>query len=67
MKDEDKDMRELSVFIEINGNSEYVGEIVGNDSTDACFSYADSYRLNPEFKAISIGLPAQSCFESGKP
>lgn len=52
-------MRELSVFIEINGNSEYVGEIVGNDSTDACFSYADSYRLNPEFKAISIGLPLE--------
>ena len=52
-------MRELSVFIEINGNSEYVGEIVGNDSTDACFSYADSNRLNPEFKAISIGLPLE--------
>lgn len=28
-------MRRLAVFIEINGQNEYVGEIVGNDSSDA--------------------------------
>lgn len=50
-------MRRLSVFIEINGNSEYVGEIAGTDSGDACFTYADSYMENPEHRAISIGLP----------
>ena len=27
-------MRKLSVFIEINGESVYVGEIAGKDSTD---------------------------------
>ena len=52
-------MRKLSVFIEINGSSEYVGEIFGTDSTDACFSYADTYLDNPEHRAISIGLPLE--------
>lgn len=52
-------MRKLSVFIEINGSSEYVGEISGTDSTDACFSYADTYLDNPEHRAISIGLPLE--------
>ena len=52
-------MRKLSVFIEINGSSEYVGEISGIDSTDACFSYADTYLNNPEHRAISIGLPLE--------
>lgn len=52
-------MRKLSVFIEINGSSEYVGEISGTDSTDACFSYADTYLNNPEHRAISIGLPLE--------
>lgn len=50
-------MRRLSVFIEINGISEYVGEIAGTDSNDACFTYADVYLENPEHRAISIGLP----------
>ena len=40
-------MRRLSVFIEINGESVYVGEIAGKDSTDACFTYADTYLKNP--------------------
>ena len=52
-------MRRLSVFIEINGLSKYVGEIVGSDSTDACFTYADSYLDDPEHRAISIGLPLE--------
>ena len=52
-------MRRLSVFIEINGESVYVGDIVGRDSTDACFTYADTYLENPEHYAISIGLPLE--------
>ena len=49
-------MRRLAVFIEINGQNEYVGEIVGSDSSDARFTYAESYLENPEHRAISIGL-----------
>lgn len=52
-------MRRLSVFIEINGISEYVGEIVGMDSNDARFTYAEAYLVNPEHRAISIGLPLE--------
>ena len=36
-------MRRLSVFIEINGESVYVGEIAGKDSSDSRFTYADAY------------------------
>lgn len=50
-------MRRLAVFIEINGQNEYVGEIVGSDSSDARFTYAERYLENPEHRAISIGLP----------
>lgn len=59
LKDEDNGMRKLSVFIEINGRSEYVGEIVGHDSNDAGFTYGESYLENPEHRAISIGLPME--------
>lgn len=52
-------MRKLSVFIEINGRNEYVGEIVGTDSNDACFTYADSFMNTAGHRAISIGLPLQ--------
>ena len=52
-------MRKLSVFIEINGSYEHVGEVSGTDSTNACFSYADTYLANPEHRAISIGLPLE--------
>lgn len=52
-------MKRLSVFIEINGRNEYVGEIVGRDSGDAGFTYAESYLENPEHRAISIGLPME--------
>lgn len=52
-------MRRLVVFIEINGQNEYVGEIVGNDSGDARFTYAERYLENPEHRAISIGLPME--------
>jgi len=59
LKEEHNEMRKLSVFIEINGISEYVGEIVGTDSDDACFAYAESYLANSEHRAISIGLPLE--------
>ena len=52
-------MRRLSVFIEINGQSEYAGEIIGRDSSDAKFTYAESYLKNFEHRAISIGLPLE--------
>lgn len=48
-------MRRLSVFIEINGTNEYVGEIVGTDSNDACFTYADSYLEKSEASQVGIG------------
>ena len=52
-------MRRLSVFIEINGLSKYVGDIIGTDSNDACFTYADAYLEDFEPRAISIGLPLE--------
>lgn len=52
-------MRRLAVFIEINGKNEYAGEILGHDSGDARFTYAESYLKNPEHRAISIGLPME--------
>ena len=61
MKEEDNEMRRLSVFIEINGENVYVGDITGKDSTDSCFAYADTYLKNQEYRAISIGLPYRRC------
>lgn len=45
-------MKKLSVYIEINGTSEYVGEIAGSDFNDACFTYAES--RNDECKYAQI-------------
>lgn len=50
-------MKELSVYIEINGRPVLVGEITGNDYRDACFSYARDYLSNSDAKAISVSLP----------
>lgn len=50
-------MRKLSVEIEIRGSSVYVGDIVGNDYSDAVFSYADEYLNAANSRAISISLP----------
>lgn len=44
-------------MIEINGQSEYVGELTRGNSLDASFTYADSYLRNPEHRPISISLP----------
>lgn len=52
-------MRNLSVFIEINGKNEYVGNIVENNYGEACFAYSNSYLENKDHQAISIGLPLE--------
>ena len=50
-------MKKLSVQIEIKGISRYVGDIVGTDLNDACFTYAESYLADQESRSISISLP----------
>lgn len=50
-------MRKLLIQIELNGENVYVGDIVGNDSSDACFTYAESYANDPNHKSISTSLP----------
>lgn len=52
-------MRRLTVEIEINGKSVYVGDIVGNDHTDTVFTYADEYIDSVDSRAISISLPLE--------
>lgn len=50
-------MRKLLIQIELNGENVYVGDIVGNDSNDACFTYSESYADDPKHRPISISLP----------
>ena len=50
-------MKHLSVWIEINGEQAYVGDIRGESVRDARFTYAKEYRLNPSRRPISIHLP----------
>lgn len=52
-------MRKLSVYIEIKGSSVYVGDIIGQDSNNACFTYSDSYLSDPMCRPISISLPLE--------
>lgn len=52
-------MRNLSIQIELNGDNVYVGNIVGNNSDDACFTYAASYVKHPAHRPISISLPLE--------
>lgn len=52
-------MRKLLIQIELNGENVYVGDIVGNDSDDACFTYAESYANNSAHRPISISLPLE--------
>lgn len=52
-------MHKLLVRIEIKGESVYVGDIVGKDSSDVCFTYAESYLNVPEHRPISINLPLE--------
>lgn len=53
-------MRELKVYIELNGNQMFVGLIQGNDSGDACFKYEKMYLSGKDAAPISISLPLQS-------
>lgn len=52
-------MKRLSVFVEKNGENIYVGKIVGENSADACFTYADTYVNDSNNRSISIGLPLE--------
>lgn len=52
-------MRELKVYMEINGSQTLVGMIRGNDSMDAVFSYNDEYLSAGDPAQISISLPLQ--------
>lgn len=50
-------MKHLSVWIEINGEQTYVGDINGQSAEDACFAYAKEYCLSSDHRPISIHLP----------
>ncbi|MCM1039907.1 MAG: HipA N-terminal domain-containing protein [Ruminococcus sp.] len=50
-------MKELLVFIEINGEQIYVGSIQGNHPDSARFSYAAEYRNHQDSRPISLSLP----------
>lgn len=52
-------MRTLHVYIELNGEGIHVGDIIGNDATDARFSYAEDYLADPQHRAISLSLPLE--------
>ncbi len=41
-------MRELKVYVEINGQMQFVGTICGNTYEDACFKYDTEYLNNFE-------------------
>ncbi|OUP84178.1 hypothetical protein B5F07_08560 [Lachnoclostridium sp. An169] len=47
----------LTVFIEINGTSVYVGDIIGDTPASASFTYSPEYLSNSENRPISISLP----------
>lgn len=52
-------MRQYNVYLEVGGKQVRVGEIEGNYSEDARFSYSKEYISKKESKAISISLPIQ--------
>lgn len=51
-------MKELKVYIEIEGEQTYVGRIVGESSEDAAFIYSQEY-IDKFSTPISIALPTQ--------
>lgn len=53
-------MRELKVFIEINGRQIFAGSIRGNSYEDARFAYHKEYLAGTEAAPISISLPFQT-------
>ncbi|SET12397.1 serine/threonine-protein kinase HipA [Pseudobutyrivibrio sp. C4] len=52
-------MRELSVYIELNGIQTLVGKIAGESYLDARFRYEQEYLDNKDAAAISISIPLQ--------
>lgn len=53
----DNNMKELTVWIEIDGQFHIAGYIRGNDANDAQFEYSDEYLLNELLLPISMSLP----------
>jgi len=57
-------MKNLKVFIELNGDQVFVGDITGNNQYDAVFSYSEEY-IQSGFPSISISLPTHKrCFSA---
>lgn len=52
-------MRHYNVYLEIDGSQVKVGEIEGNSSEDARFSYSKEYVARADSRAISVSLPIQ--------
>ncbi|WP_026492714.1 HipA domain-containing protein [Butyrivibrio sp. XPD2002] len=52
-------MRHYNVYLEIDGSQVKVGEIEGNSSEDASFSYSKEYVARTDSRAISVSLPIQ--------
>ncbi len=59
-------MRNLKIYIEIDGKQRFVGNIEGNSYEDACFSYSKEYMVENYGNPISISLPfREGQFSSG--
>lgn len=52
-------MRNLYVYIEVDGKERLVGNIIGNDPEDACFQYAEQFLKSDDARPVSISLPLQ--------
>ncbi len=52
-------MRHYNVYLEVDGSQVRVGEIEGNFSEDARFSYSKEYISRNDSRAISVSLPIQ--------
>ena len=52
-------MEKWIVSLERDGILRPVGSIRGENSTDACFTYAETYRNSPDAAPISLSLPLQ--------
>ncbi len=52
-------MRHYNVYLEVDGRQVRVGEIEGNSSEDACFSYSKEYIERNDSRAVSVSLPIQ--------
>ena len=52
-------MRHYNVYLEVDGSQVRVGEIEGNSSEEAFFSYSKEYITRNDSRAISVSLPIQ--------